>query len=329
MSAARIVFCWSLVFIAPVASSQSPQFRDRNLETCLSGKYPALCDRSRLTQGQLNEARAAEVRENFRLCAIGKYGALCNHSFLTPEQAAQVDKAERAENFRVCSSGKYSALCKHGLLTPGELAQVRKAEQAENLRICMDGRYDRLCNRSLLTPNQATQVAAAEAKVAAAPRSSADPRHPSRGVPAGDCVRGHWIDSVMADGKVIKIDDGSMWEVDDVDTVITAIWLPVTDVIVCRGKMVNVDDNESVQVRPLSSGLATRGAVARGGYVIDAASNDETFVINGEVFKAQTYCFGFERGDQVRFLSGSPLGACAAAEILHLRSGKTCKVWCE
>lgn len=133
------------------------------------------------------------------------------------------------------------------------------------------------------------------------------------------------------DGKIIKLEDGSLWEVDDVDIVTTSIWLPVSEVIVCGGKMINVDDGETVQVTPVqpAAGRGPGSPARRAGYVIEAAANDETFVINGEVFKAQTYCFGFEKGDRVTFLSGSRFGACATATILNLRSGKTCKVWCE
>jgi hypothetical protein len=64
-------------------------------------------------------------------------------------------------------------------------------------------------------------------------------------------------------------------------------------------------------------------------YVIDAASNDETFIINGEVFKAQTYCMGWEKQDQVIFMDGSPLGVCVTAELYNLNRKKQCRVWCE
>ncbi len=311
--------------------SYAQQGRDRNLETCLSGKYPALCDYSRLTQDQLRQVRAAELRENLRVCLTGKYPALCTHSKLTSEQATQVREAERAENLRVCSSGKYPALCRHELFSATELTQVRAAERSENLRVCMDGRYPGLCNRSLLTPEQARDVAAAEAKVAVS-RPPSSPRATQRRTSVGDCESGHWIEAVEGDGKIIKLEDGSLWEVNDIDVVTTSIWLPISDVVVCNGKMINVDDGESAEVKPLKPPAGGTGADAptvRGGYIIEASANDETFVINGEVFKAKTYCFRFEKGDQVRFLSGSASGACASATILNLRTGKTCKLWCE
>lgn len=64
-------------------------------------------------------------------------------------------------------------------------------------------------------------------------------------------------------------------------------------------------------------------------YEIEVSNNDELFIINGERFEAKTFCFGMEEGDRVIFLEGSALGACASAEILNLRTNKTCEVWCE
>ena len=322
------------LFLALAVVAAGPLYakqpRDRNLQTCLSGKYPALCDYRRLTPDRLREVRAAELRQNLRLCLTGKYPALCNHAKLTPEQATQVREAERRDNLRVCSSGKYAALCRHDLLTPNQAAQVRNAERAENLRVCMDGRYPALCNHADLSPGQAKVVAAAEAKQASS-RTSRSPEAAQRRPRVGDCESGHWIEAVEGGGKIIKLEDSSLWEVDDVDTVTTAIWLPAAEVIVCDQKMVNVDDGESAEVMPLAATARRRGTAgaARAGYIIEASANDDTFVINGEAFEAKTYCFGFERGDRVRFLSGSPLGTCVSATILNVRSGKTCEVWCE
>ena len=58
--------------------------------------------------------------------------------------------------------------------------------------------------------------------------------------------------AVDGDGKVINLDDGSIGEVDDVVTVDTALWLPATDVVICNGKMINTDDNESADVTPIA-----------------------------------------------------------------------------
>ena len=62
---------------------------------------------------------------------------------------------------------------------------------------------------------------------------------------------------------------------------------------------------------------------------IEVSHNDELFIINGERFKAKTYCFNMLKGDRVLFLKGSEYGACTSAELLNLRTQNICKVWCE
>ncbi len=64
-------------------------------------------------------------------------------------------------------------------------------------------------------------------------------------------------------------------------------------------------------------------------YEIEAAVNDEKFIINGEVFEAKTYCLGWDEGERVIFLEGSPNGACASAELYNLNRKEACEVWCE
>jgi hypothetical protein len=51
----------------------------------------------------------------------------------------------------------------------------------------------------------------------------------------GTCESGHWIESVASDGKIIKFEDGSLWEVDDIHIMTTSI-LPISDVVVCETK---------------------------------------------------------------------------------------------
>ena len=68
---------------------------------------------------------------------------------------------------------------------------------------------------------------------------------------------------------------------------------------------------------------------AQTSYVIQKSHNDEVFIINNEKFVARTYCFNMREGDRVIFLSGSPRGTCTSAELLNLRTERTCRVWCE
>jgi hypothetical protein len=316
-----------LLFALIAATANAQSTRERNLETCLSGRYPSLCDHTLLTPEQSRQVAVAEKRENVKLCMTGKFPSLCDHAWLTEDEKPAVAVAEHRENLRVCLSGEYPALCDHSLLTEEERPRVQGAESAENLRVCLDGRFPALCNRTLLSLEQKEAVAAAEARAGPARRKLEAAVAARRA--SGDCDS-HSIESIEGDGKFVKLDDGSMWEVDDVDTVTTSIWLPASDAVVCRGKMINLDDNESVEVAPVRpTGSAAKNPGERPAYVVQAAANDETFVINDEVFKAKTYCFNFEKGDRVIFLSGSPNGACTSAQLLNLRTEKVCNVWCE
>lgn len=64
-------------------------------------------------------------------------------------------------------------------------------------------------------------------------------------------------------------------------------------------------------------------------YLIEMAYNDEKFIVNGEMFEAQTYCLGWSEGESVIFLDGSEYGACASAELYNVQRGEECSVWCE
>jgi hypothetical protein len=69
--------------------------------------------------------------------------------------------------------------------------------------------------------------------------------------PSKACDADHWIEEVLGDGAIIKLEDGSLWQVDSVDEITAVLWLPTTEVVVCDDKIINTDDNESVQVRRL------------------------------------------------------------------------------
>jgi len=64
-------------------------------------------------------------------------------------------------------------------------------------------------------------------------------------------------------------------------------------------------------------------------YYVERSIKDEIFIINNEVFKAMTYCPRIHEGDQVIFISGSPYGACASAELYDINTSTRCRVWCE
>ena len=68
-------------------------------------------------------------------------------------------------------------------------------------------------------------------------------------VGAQACEDGHWIQSVSQDGKVVILEDRSVWIVDAVDRIDTALWLPLTDIVACDDQLISVDDGETVSAR--------------------------------------------------------------------------------
>jgi hypothetical protein len=68
---------------------------------------------------------------------------------------------------------------------------------------------------------------------------------------AQNCEDGHWIDAVLDDGRLIRLEDGSLWQVDPIDIVTSSIWLPVSNIIICGNRLINEDDNETVHARRL------------------------------------------------------------------------------
>ena len=134
-------------------SSSSTSKRQDNLD--LSG-HP--------TQGLAKEGMSDTA--NLQKCLDGRYPALCNHLILTPSEAVQVEGAERRANLETCLNGRYASLCNHSLLTSDETDGVKKAELKANLEQCLDGRYPSLCNHSLLTPDQTARVIEMESRAA-------------------------------------------------------------------------------------------------------------------------------------------------------------------
>lgn len=77
--------------------------------------------------------------------------------------------------------------------------------------------------------------------------ASRPPTRRGRRAAASPCEGGHWIESVSGDGEIVKLEDGSVWQVDATDTLYSTLWLPTTEIVVCDDRLINTDDNEKVQ----------------------------------------------------------------------------------
>ena len=233
---------------SPLVAAQSDFERAQNLTTCLSGRYPALCKKPWLSADESKKVEIAERRENLRTCRTGRYPALCNRNKLSTDEAQQVLASEKRENLKTCLTGRSKALCKKNLLAEQELKQVLAAEQSENLRTCLTGRYQSLCDKSVLTKEQLSQTQAAESRVGESRKQYVGKAPAPRGrrYSSSGCESGHWVDSVSNDGQIVRLEDGSIWEVDAVDAIDSSLWLPTTDIVACDDKLINTEDNETV-----------------------------------------------------------------------------------
>jgi hypothetical protein len=279
-----------LLALLGVAQGQTDLQRAENLATCLGGRFPTLCRTEWLSPADRQKAALAERQENLKTCLSGKYPILCDRNRLSIEEKQEVAAAEKRENLNTCLTGRYKMLCNKLLLSQSKLPQVLEAERAENLRTCLTGRFPSLCDRSLLTPPQDEQVRTSERKASQAAKRGNSNDRPVKGygpdgrlytfqpgttveqakawfkrngivAPAkkatadskitGGCESGHWVESVSDDGAIVKLEDGSAWEVEATDTVDSALWLPTTEIVVCDGRLINTDDNEKVSATQL------------------------------------------------------------------------------
>ena len=58
------------------------------------------------------------------------------------------------------------------------------------------------------------------------------------------------IESIKYDGKVVVLDDGSRWVVDDLDRDTVELWGEFEKVVIIDGAMYKLDDSERVEVEP-------------------------------------------------------------------------------
>jgi len=51
----------------------------------------------------------------------------------------------------------------------------------------------------------------------------------------------------MANGKLIKLENGSVWEVNALDTIHSMLWLPVDGIVVCGQTLIRANNGEKVR----------------------------------------------------------------------------------
>ncbi|MFO1505935.1 MAG: hypothetical protein U1F23_02460 [Lysobacterales bacterium] len=77
---------------------------------------------------------------------------------------------------------------------------------------------------------------------------AAPPTHAAAAV-HGSCESGLSVRSKADDGSIVILDDGSVWQVSSVDTVDARLWLPAEQIVACDDKLINTDDNSTVEAQ--------------------------------------------------------------------------------
>ena len=71
---------------------------------------------------------------------------------------------------------------------------------------------------------------------------------------------GHWIRSKADNGAIITLEDGSLWEINSLDRIDTALWLPITNVTILKASqpvgdykytLIDTDDGEKALAKYL------------------------------------------------------------------------------
>ncbi len=223
------------------------------------------------------------------------------------------------DNLRTCLSGKYHSLCNYSALTPEQRKQATEARRLENLKTCLSGKYPTLCNRSLLSPIEQKEVAEAE-----------------RQENLRTCMSGKYK-TLCKHHLLSKVELQKVKEAERQENLKTC--LNGSYATLCNHSILTKEEFERVneaEKRAAEKARKTKASPAyaaprrgRDGYLIEVAHNDEFFIINGEKYEAQTYCLGWDEGDEVIFLEGSAFGACASAKLYNLNRKESCDVWCE
>jgi hypothetical protein len=169
---------------------------------------------------------------------------------LPPPRATSTAQAIQQVQLALSLLG-YSPGPRPGVLDDKTLAALRSFQQEKNL--VPVGTLSAQTYLALATavyqarPNdpQALQLAMNLLKFAEASRPGLG------GSGRSGCEDGHWISSVSSGGEIVILEDGSVWQVDSIDRIVTALWLPTENVIICGNTMINTDNGEKVGVTQL------------------------------------------------------------------------------
>ena len=93
-----------------------------------------------------------------------------------------------------------------------------------------------------------------------APTAATAPRLPPQPSAYFQAGSGHWIQEVSSNGRIVTLEDRSLWEIQSFDQFKTALWLPITNIVVRTASspigdykytLLNKDDGEQALAKYL------------------------------------------------------------------------------
>lgn len=250
---------------------QVEEARARNLETCMTGRFPENCKKHLLRPGEVKEAERAERRENLRNCLAGGNKSKCRKNLLSQSEREEMLEAEKTANLETCLTGKTPSLCNKSLLTKEQLSQVQAAEKPAKASTPAS------TPPAAKTPTPPVVAApvqpagkAPAPPVVAAPAAKAPTPIPAQqpvgkapvaapAQPAGkvstsaptsgagiNCKAGHVVEAVSQNGRLVTLGDNSIWKITGAKAVDPNRWLAGTNIVACDDKLTNSDDKETV-----------------------------------------------------------------------------------
>jgi len=120
-------------------------------------------------------------------------------------------------------------------------------------------------------------------------------------------LTGHWISQVLSNGKYLVLEDNSLWEIDSIDTIDTALWLPISNVVIVEKAyqgfvfydIINTDDSEKASATFL--GTVRLQTQIDGDF--EGWDGDTVFVLsNGNILKQASYAYTYHYAYRPRVL---------------------------
>jgi hypothetical protein len=140
------------------------------------------------------------------------------------------------------------------LMTQEELRETGVASLSTAQRAALDRWLSRYTQVIL-------KISGTQAQQASPPASGSRSGPPTRRLYART-GGGHWISENNSGGKIILLEDGSLWQINPIDQVDTALWLSITEITVLevdspigeyRYQLINTDDGEQALAQYLGN----------------------------------------------------------------------------